>query len=444
MDTNLTNKISKVAFIGNYLPRQCGIATFTTDLCEAVNQEFDQLECVALAMNDTPEGYNYPARVRFQIQQDDLNSYRDAAEFLNLNHFNMVCLQHEFGIYGGAAGGYIFTLLRELQIPVVTTLHTILKEPNDDQMRVMQELAQLSDRLVVMSQRAVDFLTDIYGIDEEKIDFIPHGIPDVPFIDPNFYKDKFNVEGKQVILTFGLMSPNKGLENVIKALPEIVEKHPNVVYIVLGATHPHVKKTEGERYRNSLQQLAQDLGVTENVVFYDQFVEQEELIEFIGAADIYITPYLNQAQITSGTLAYTVGSGKAVISTPYWHAQELLADGRGVLVPFADPQAIAEKTNELLDNEADRHAMRKRAYMLGREMVWPEVSRMYMESFEKALEGRMLAPRIAYWPNTNGEDPLQLLHISLKHMDDLTDNVGMLQHSIFDLPDYREGYTTDD
>src|SRR6266480_3507956 len=381
-------RLNRIAFIGNYLPRQCGIATFTTDLCEAFAAEYNETTCIAVPVNDTAAGYAYPSRVRFELTEKEIDSYRRAADFLNINNVDLVCLQHEYGIFGGRAGSHILALLRELRMPIVTTLHTILRKPDPDQRRVLEEVAGLSDRLVVMSQRGAEFLREIYGVPPEKIDLIPHGIPDVPFVDPSFHKDLFGVEGKTVLLSFGLLSANKGIENVISALPAILVKHPNVVYIILGATHPHVIQHDGETYRLSLQLLAQEKGVEGQVIFYNRFVSLEELIEFIGAADIYITPYLNAAQITSGTLAYTVGAGKAVISTPYWYAEEILAEERGVLVPFRDPAALAKQVIALLDNESDRHAMRKRAYMFGREMIWPQVARRYTESFERARAER--------------------------------------------------------
>lgn len=326
----------RIAVIGNYVPRQCGIATFTTDLCEALAGEFPDVTCFALPLNDTPEGYAYPPRVRFELAQNDLSSYKRAADFLNINNLDLVCLQHEYGIFGGPAGSHILALLRELRTPLVTTLHTILREPDANQRRVLEKVAQLSDRVVAMSRRGVQFAREVYGIPEDKIDLIPHGIPDVAFVDPNFYKDHFGLQGKMVVLTFGLLSPNKGIEYVIQALPAVLRRFPKVVYLVLGATHPHVKLREGESYRISLERLARKLGVDQNVVFHNQFVALPELVEFIGAADIYVTPYLNPAQIVSGTLAYSAGAGKAVISTPYWYAEDLLAEGRGVLVPFAD------------------------------------------------------------------------------------------------------------
>ena len=380
--------IDRIAFIGDYLPRQCGIATFTTDLCEAFAAEFKDTSCIALPVNDTEEGYAYPPRVRFELTEKDIDSYRRAADFLNINNVDLVCLQFEYGIFGGRAGSHILALLRELRMPIVTTLHTILHDPDPDQRRVLEEVAALSDRLVVMSERGSEFLQEVYRVAPEKIDLIPHGIPDVPFVDPSFHKDLFGVEGKTVLLSFGLLSDSKGLEHVINALPAILARFPNVVYIILGATHPHVIQHEGETYRLSLQWLAQELGVESNVIFYNRFVSLEELVQFIGAADIYITPYLNAQQIVSGTLAYTLGAGKAVISTPYWYAEEMLADGRGVLVPFKDPAALAAQVIDLLDNEAQRHAMRKRAYLFGRSMVWSQVARRYMESFDRARAER--------------------------------------------------------
>src|SRR5213594_5018877 len=374
--------IRTVGVLGNHLPRQCGIATFTTHLTDAIAVEFPVLDCFVLAMNDGSHRHPYPARVRFEIAENDVASYRRAADYLNVNAVDVVCVQHEYGIFGGKAGSHVLALLRELRMPIVTTLHTILREPDPDQRRVLEEVAGLSDRLVVMSQRGAEFLHEIYGVPPEKIDLIPHGIPDVPFVDPGFHKDLFGVEGKLVLLSFGLLSANKGIENIIAALPAILARYPNVVYIIVGATHPHVMRHEGETYRLSLQWMAQEKGVEGQVIFYNRFVSLEELVNFIGAADIYITPYLNPAQIVSGTLAYTLGAGKAVISTPYWYAEEMLAEERGALVPFRDPAALADQVINLLDNEAKRHAMRKRAYLCGRTMVWPQVARRYMKSFE--------------------------------------------------------------
>jgi glycosyltransferase involved in cell wall biosynthesis len=441
---HLRNSLRRVAFVGNYLPRQCGIATFTTHLCESLACQYPETDFIALPVTDTDDGYAYPSRVRFELIESNVISYRRAAEFLNINNVDLLCLQHEYGIFGGPAGSHVLALIREVRMPVVTTLHTILSEPDGDQRKVLCEIADRSDRLVVMSERGREFLRTIYRVPEEKIDVIPHGIPDVPFIDPNFYKDQFGVEGKTVLLTFGLISPNKGIETVIRALPAVLRRYPNTVYIVLGATHPNVKRWDGESYRLSLQRLARDRGVEANVIFHNRFVSSEELNEFIGAADIYITPYLSRAQIVSGTLAYTVGAGKAVISTPYWYAEELLAEDCGVIVPFGDADAMAREMIDLLANDARRHAMRKRAYLKGRDMIWPTVAGLYMKSFEKARERRLRSPRPAFAAKTLDKAHEELPIIKLDHMQRLTDDTGILQHALFTVPNYTEGYTTDD
>ena len=441
----ITNSsINRIAFIGNYLPRQCGIATFTTDLCEAVAEEYSGTTCIALPVNDIAAGYAYPARVRFELTEKDIESYRRAADFLNINNVNLISLQFEYGIYGGKAGSHIIALLRELRMPIVTTLHTILQDPDFDQRRVLEEVAALSDRLAVMSVRGSEFLQEVYHIAPDKIDLIPHGIPDMPFVDPSFNKDLFGVEGKIVLLSFGLLSANKGIETVISALPAIRDRYPEIVYIVVGATHPHVIQHEGETYRLSLQWLAQQKGVESNVIFYNRFVSQEELIEFISTADIYITPYLNPQQITSGTLAYTLGAGKAVISTPYWYAEEMLAEGRGVLVPFQDPAALAEQVINLLTNGAERHAMRKRAYMYGRTMVWKKVAQRYMESFKRARAERRHYIPPNYSVKALDKHLWELPLLKLDHLQNMTDYTGMFQHALFTVPNYSHGYTTDD
>lgn len=444
MEKSTHSIIKRIAFIGNYMPRQCGIATFTTDLCEALAEEYKGTACIALPVNDTEAGYEYPARVRFELTEKEIESYRRAADFLNINNVDMVSLQHEYGIFGGKAGSYILALLRELRMPVVTTLHTILRDPSPDQRRVLEEIVSLSDRVVVMSERGAEFLQSVYHVSPDKIDLIPHGIPDIPFVDPSFHKDLFGVEGKTVLLSFGLLSANKGIENVIAALPIILAKYPNVVYIVVGATHPHVIQNEGESYRLSLQRLAHEKGVEGNVIFYNRFVSLDELVQFISASDIYITPYLDVAQITSGTLAYTLGAGKAVISTPYWYAEEMLADERGSLVPFGDPQALAERVIDLLANEARRHAMRKRAYLFGRDMIWPQVARRYMKTFERARAEHRHVAAAGFAVKPLDKRAGELPPLKLDHLRHLTDDTGIFQHAIFTIPNYREGYTTDD
>jgi len=438
------SKIQKIAFLGDYLPRKCGIATFTTDLLTAVASEHPESRCFAVAVNDMEEGYEYPDVVRFEIEEQDLASYQRAADFLNIGNVDMLCVQHEFGIFGGPAGSHVLALLRELKMPVVTTLHTVLREPNFDQRRVMQELITRSTRMVVMTERGKQMLREVYQVPPAKIDLIPHGIPDIPFVDPNYYKDQFGVEGRVVLLTFGLLSPNKGIESVLNALPHILAEFPEVVYIVLGATHPNELRERGEAYRFSLEILAKKNKVEKNVIFYNRFVELEELKDFIGAADLYITPYLNEAQITSGTLAYAFGAGKAVVSTPYWHAAELLAEERGVLVPFDDAQAIAAEVASLLRDAPRRHAMRKNAYKLGREMVWSNVARLYMRSFDLArLQGAVLS-RKSFATKTLDQQPPDLPELKLDHLSRMTDSTGIFQHAIFTVPNFSEGYCTDD
>lgn len=435
---------SRVAIIGNYLPRRCGIATFTTDLCDAIHGEYEATELLALPVNDTEEGYSYPARIRFELSQDELASYRQAADFLNFSNIDLVCVQHEYGIYGGPAGAHILELLRRLQMPIVTTLHTVLREPDFDQRIVMEEIAALSDRLIVMSRQSAEILQEVFHVPISKIDLIPHGIPDLAFTDPTFYKDAFGTEGKDVLLTFGLLSPNKGIENVIQALPGILSRHSNVVYMVSGVTHPHVLRHEGEKYRESLQKLAKDLGVEANVIFRNRFVSPQELVELIGAADIYITPYKHKGQVVSGTLAYALSAGKAIISTPYLHAIELLDEERGVLVPFDDPQAIAAKTIELLDNGTARHAMRKRAYLYTRDMVWNRVAQQYMGSFERVYNERLRNPRATFSAQNTEKTLDRLPAVKLDHLHRMTDHTGIVEHAVFVVPNYPEGYSTDD
>jgi len=436
--------LQTIAFIGNYIPRQCGIATFTNDLLQAVSNELPKSSCWALAMNDTPRGYPYPNQVRFELNVNLLKDYSLAAEFLNVNKVDVVCLQHEFGIYGGDHGNYILTLLRNLHMPIVSTLHTLIPNPQPKIKKNIETIGRLSDRLIVMSHKAKKLLKEDYGIPTEKVNVIHHGIPDVPFIDPNFFKDQFGVEGKDVILTFGLINPGKGIETMIDALPKIVKKHPNVIYIVLGATHPSVKKEHGEFYRYSLQIRARELGVEDHIIFYNRFVELEELCEFLGAADIYVTPYINKEQIVSGTLAYALGTGKAIISTPYWYAEEILGDGKGIIVPFRNPEIIADHIINLLDNETERHIMRKKAYMYSRDMIWKEVARNYIEIFAEVFEKRLSEPKSILRIKSLRSSPFDLPQPKFDHLDRLTDDVGILQHANFIIPNRTHGYSTDD
>jgi glycosyltransferase involved in cell wall biosynthesis len=435
------SSIRRIAFLGNHLPRQCGIATFTTDLSDAIATLEPESDCLVLAMNDGLQRHAYPGRVRFELTDNDLAAYTRAADFLNVNAVDVLSVQHEYGIFGGKAGGHLLTLLRQLRMPVVTTLHTILATPNLHQRRVMDEVITHSDRLVVMTAAGAELLRDVHGVDEEKIDVIPHGIPNVPFAGS---KGRLGVEGRPLILTFGLLSPDKGIESVIDALPTILSHHPDAVYIVLGATHPHIIEHQGETYRLMLEDRAKRLGVDGNVIFHNRFVSQSELSEFLAAADIYITPYLNPEQITSGTLAYALGAGKAVISTPYAYARELLAEERGILVPWKDPSAIASEIVGLLDDSEKRMTMRRRAAAHGRAMLWPAVARSYLDTFERARMENAQRLRIAFRARTLASRPAELPQVNLDHVAIMSDHAGILQHAIFNVPRYDEGYCLDD
>lgn len=437
-----STELRRVAFLGNHLPRQCGIATFTTDLNEAVGEAFPGLERMVLAMNEESRHHAYPEQVRFEIAASDVASYRRAGDFLNASNVEVVSVQHEYGIFGGKAGSYVLALIRELNAAVVTTLHTILPEPSEQQRAAMDELTRLSDRLVVMSDQGSELLQKVHGVPAAKIDVIPHGIPNVPFSWDG--KDRLGLSKKRVILTFGLLSPDKGVEYVIDAMPEVLSKHPSAVYVVLGATHPHIKEGQGETYRSMLKSRAQKLGVSASVIFHNRFVGKGELTEFLSAADIYITPYLKPEQSTSGTLAYAVGAGKAVISTPYLYARELLADGRGILVPWRDPQAIAAEINGLLGSDGKRLALRQRAAEYGRAMVWPQVARSYVRSFEVARTEHADRSRALLRAKALRERAAGLPEISHEHLARLTDDTGILQHAAYSAPRYEDGYCLDD
>ena len=441
---NTEFSVRTVAFLGDYLPRKCGIATFTSDLLEAVAARHPQSDCFAVPVNDFQGCYRYPDVVRFEIEEQDAGSYRRAAHFLNSSNVDVVSVQHEFGIYGGSAGGHLLTLLRELRAPAVTTLHTVLLKPNADQHRVMRELIALSTRLVVMTERGRTILQEVYQTPLAKIDLVPHGIPDVPFVTPDFYKGRFGVDGKKVLLTFGLLSPNKGIEHVLHALPNVVSEFPDLVYIVLGATHPNELRTRGEAYRLGLEAIVRKNGLEKHVIFDNRFVDLKELTECIGAADLYITPYLDEAQITSGTLAYAFGAGKAVISTPYWHAAELLRDERGVLVPFADPKAIAHEVSGLLRDGTRRKAMGDRAYSLGRAMVWSNTAALYMGAFQAAQRQGAAALRESVLARAAARRPHESPELNLGHLYHMTDSTGIFQHANFTAPNRSEGYCTDD
>lgn len=434
--------IRQVGFLGNFLPRQCGIATFTTDLSQAISSEYPDLVCDVVAMNDPGTRHAYGERVRFEIAEGDVASYRRAADFLNVGATEVLSVQHEYGIFGGKAGSHLLLLLRELRMPIVTTLHTILSEPNAEQRQVMGELVRLSTRLVVMSQYGVELLQSVHGVSSDKIDLIPHGIPSLPR--SRVGKAQLGFEGKRMILTFGLLSPDKGIEYVIEALPQIVERHPNAVYVVVGATHPHIKERSGDAYRRSLAMLAHRLGVDGNIVFHNRFVSLPELVEFLSAADIYVTPYLNAEQSTSGTLAYAVGAGKAVISTPYRYARELLADDRGVLVPSRDSSAMATAISDILDDPARLSALGARAAAFGRDMVWPSVARRYMQTLVQAQTEQASERRASFAAHTLATRPMELPERNLGHLRLMTDDTGLIQHATFSVPRYEDGYCLDD
>jgi glycosyltransferase involved in cell wall biosynthesis len=341
-----------------------------------------------VAVSDRPGTYAYPKEVKFEVSRNVLAQYEKAADLLNVSSLDAVCVQHEFGIYGGSDGAHILKFLKQLRVPVVVTLHTILRSPSVAQRELIGEIAKASDRLVVLSHTGKRYLQEWYDVDTDHVAVIPHGIPDVACVDPCFYKEKFGVEGRKVILTFGLLSPNKGIETMIWALPEIVRSHPEVIYIVLGATHPNVKNEAGESYRRSLQRLARDLGVHNHVQFHDRYVNLPELCEWLGVADVYVTPYLSKDQIVSGTLAYAMGVGNAVVSTPYWYALEMLANGRGAIAGFGNSGEFAQAVNHFLHDELERHAIQKRAYAFTRQNVWSNVGRQYLELVGEIAEGR--------------------------------------------------------
>ena len=359
-------QLNRIAFIGNSLPRHCGIATFTTDLQQAIATSGADVETCIVAMTDNGNAYDYPSAVRHQIRDERIEDYVRAAGFLNAGRFDAVSLQHEFGIFGGEAGSHIMALLSRLTMPVITTLHTVLAEPAPAYRDVLDRVVDASSRVVVMAEKGRKLLRTVYQVPAEKIEVIPHGIPDFAFVEPDQAKARFGFSGRPVILTFGLLSPSKGIEVMIDAMPLILKSSPDAVYIVLGATHPHLVRDQGEVYRESLVARVRELGIENHVVFLDQFVDQATLLAYISMCDVYVTPYLNEAQMTSGTLAYSFGLGKAVVSTPYWHARELLADGRGILVPFGDATAIGTEIAALLTGNGRLQAMRERAYASSR------------------------------------------------------------------------------
>jgi glycosyltransferase involved in cell wall biosynthesis len=449
MSKNKKNQLN-IAFVSTYPPRECGIATFTSDLIGAISSFYgldlkinSKIEIIALT--DLESRYNYGNEVSFEIHAQNKPDYLRAAEFLNISDVDVISVQHEFGIYGGPDGRYLLSFLENLKKPVITTLHTILDKPTDSQKEILSKICRFSSEVVVLADKGFELLTKIYGVPKSKIKKIHHGAPDVPFMDPSYYKEEFNMEGHPLILTYGLLSPDKGLDVVINALAEVVKEYPEVIYIILGETHPNVKSHSGEEYRYSLKNLVDKNHLEENVVFHNRFVTLKELIKYLVMADIYITPYNSEEQISSGTLSYAVACGKAIISTPYWHAQELLDDGRGILVPFGDVKAIAEAIKELVKNKVKRDKIRKATYKYGRKMIWKEVASSYVDSFEKITEKFKSRKRksISVKKDT-GIKVQDLPELNLCHLLNLTDDTGIFQHSKYSIPNRRYGYTTDD
>ena len=438
------SQLQRVAFIGNHLPRRCGIATFTHDLHRAVAEACPGLETGVVAMTDPGRTYDYPPAVRFHIHDETIGEYVQAAAFLNKARFDVVCLQHEYGIFGGEAGENVIELLSRLEMPIVTTLHTVLPEPTPVQSDVIRRIIDLSTRTIVMSEKGNELLRSVHEVPARNIEVIPHGIPDFPFLETHRAKAKFGFVGKTVILTFGLLSPSKGLETVIDAMPQILKSCPNAVYVILGATHPNLVRDQGEAYRESLAARVQELGIGDHVVFFNQFVDQATLLDFISMCDVYTTPYLNEAQMTSGTLAYSFGLGKAVVSTPYWHAKELLSDGRGILVPFGDAKAVGTEIAGLLTNDVRRHSMRKRAYAASRSMTWAQVAKRYLTVFETARERPrpgISLPIDPIFPDSKGYG---IPKMRIGHFLSLCDSTGILQHAVHSIPDRTHGYCVDD
>jgi glycosyltransferase involved in cell wall biosynthesis len=436
--------LRRIAFVGNSLPRRCGIATFTSDLHKAVAASRNSIESAIVAMTDHDRTYAYPADVLLQVHDDKPVDYARAAATLNAGKYQIACLQHEFGIFGGDAGGHVIRLLSKLDMPIVTTLHTVLAEPKPVQREVLEHIVDLSSRVVVMAQHARELLRRVYGVSAEKIEVIPHGVPDSVFSEPDASKAQLGFGNRSVILTFGLLSPNKGIEVMIDAMPAILRSRPDAIYVVLGATHPNLVHREGEAYRERLVARAHALQLEGHVVFLNQFVDQRTLLEFISMCDVYVTPYLNEAQMTSGTLAYSFGMGKAVVSTPYWHARELLAEGRGVLVPFGDAEAIGAEIAQLLIDDPRRNAMRQVAYASSRSMTWERTAERYLECFEKARSHQRFTLIASIDARAASDQSVTPPPMQLAHLLSMCDDTGLLQHAVHCVADRSHGYCVDD
>lgn len=438
----LTNSyiMNKIAIIGNYPPRRCGIATFTKDLNEGLKAK--GVSTGVVAMNDGLNRYNYSEDVVFEIEQNVMASYINAAEYLNSNNFDAVIVQHEFGIYGGLNGIHILQLLKRLRIPVITTLHTVIDNPTDNQRKVISELARVSQKLVCISQKGIELLRTVYGIPASGCVHIHHGVHHYKTKNVSHLRQKLGVENKKVLLTFGLLSRNKSIEVVIKALPKVVEKYPNTVYIVLGATHPHVVKHEGEDYRLMLIRLVNKLKLEKHVIFINRFVTNEELFSYLELCDIYVIPYLGEKQISSGTLIYTMGAAKPIISTPFWYAKEMLAEERGLLFDFNNSDQLTAHINDLLENEDKRQTIARNAFNLAKECYWPMIGKQYYELTDQIIAEDKI--RAITEPSQVMESKFVLPPIKLDHLRVLTDYTGILQHARYNVPDRNHGYCTDD
>ncbi len=438
----------KIAYLTTYPPRECGLATFNQNLMRAINANYAERKDLTdggfvVALNDSEDlkEYDYPKEVKHIIRQNHQKDYINAAEYINSSKADICIMEHEFGIYGGESGIYVLPLIHKLEKPLISILHTVLREPSYVQRIIVREIAEQSSKIIVMSRRAVEFLTDIYDISLEKIQVIEHGVPDTEIPELNPVKQTVPFKNRRVLLTFGLISRNKGLETVVKALPAIVAKNPDVMYVILGNTHPGVIKNSGEEYRNHLKDLAAKFNVSDNLAFINKFVSEEELMNYLGAADVYVTPYHNEAQITSGTLSYAVGAGAAVVSTPYWHATELLADNRGKLFDFKDSEALAEIVNELFEHDVVLNELKQNAYEYGLNLRWPKVGAEYIKVAEEACLTYDFSDKIL---KNSIVDPEIMPEFSLTHVRTLTDDTGIVQHAKFGIPNLKEGYCLDD
>ncbi len=428
-----------VAFVGSYVPRRCGIATFTRDMAMHTAAASEGASSMVVAMTDPGGEYEYPPEVKYEIRQGVKADYARAAEYVSYSGAKIVSLQHEFGIFGGDDGAYVLEFLSALRVPAVATLHTILREPSDSQRAIIRQICKRCASVVVMSRIAFDLLAASHGVSGPKVHIIPHGIPLLAPRDQRALKTKFGVAGKAMLLTFGLLGPSKGIETVIRALPSLVKEFPDLVYFVVGATHPAIVRRHGEAYRTSLEQEAERLGVRDHIVFRDQFIAADELASYLQAADVFVTPYLNEAQVTSGVLSYAMGSGAAVVSTPYWHAQELLAEGRGRLFPFRDDRALARELSQLLGSRAELDRTRAAGFEFTRSMVWPTVGKAYHRLFQRLAHENPPRPLISASPRVSG-----LPELRLDHLLRMTDDTGMIQHATYSVPARRSGYCVDD